>query len=335
VIAFLVMGISRARWFHRLGTSFECITWNALNQLTTVSKNGVTQAAYLYDPRKRRIEKEVLGQKTSFTYTGEKVVRVNAGTASGSYVYGPAIDEPLALEVAAGVTYRHADGLGSIVGLTNSAGSLTAAATYDPWGVMSPANVGDHGFTGRDWDSETNLYYYRARYYDAQTGRFIGEDAIEDVSADGANLYAYVNNDPVDQVDPSGRTPAVTIQACSITQRKAVEKAVKKARKAIKRCLSCEERDVLNKVEKVNIVCTTVTTGFISGADVCAQKNVGLPIIYLSPDAFNPPDWGCGCLESVLMHEVLHFSRGTAPGVHDAPDGRQFNVVKNCLKCAM
>jgi len=58
-------------------------------------------------------------------------------------------------------------------------------------------------YTGREHDSESGLYYYRARYYDPQTGRFLGEDPIG-FDAGDQNLYRYVFNDPVNLIDPSG-----------------------------------------------------------------------------------------------------------------------------------
>jgi RHS repeat-associated protein len=57
-------------------------------------------------------------------------------------------------------------------------------------------------YTGREFDSETNLYYYRARYYDPSVGRFLSEDTA--YIADGTSIYTYAENDPLDEVDPSG-----------------------------------------------------------------------------------------------------------------------------------
>lgn len=59
------------------------------------------------------------------------------------------------------------------------------------------------GYTGREWDFETGLYYYRARYYDPSIGRFISEDPIG-FSGEDTNLYRYVENSPTNKIDPLG-----------------------------------------------------------------------------------------------------------------------------------
>jgi RHS repeat-associated protein len=59
-----------------------------------------------------------------------------------------------------------------------------------------------YGYTGREYDEYTGLMYYRARFYDPQIGRFISEDPIE--FEGGINWYAYVDNDPINFIDPYG-----------------------------------------------------------------------------------------------------------------------------------
>jgi RHS repeat-associated protein len=97
----------------------------------------------------------------------------------------------------------HADGLGSIQTITDDAGNVAHTFEYDAWGNIETGSArGGYAFTGREWDPETGLYYYRARYYDPKAGRFISEDPIGFEA--GTNFYAYVGNGPVSRVDPLG-----------------------------------------------------------------------------------------------------------------------------------
>ena len=57
-------------------------------------------------------------------------------------------------------------------------------------------------YTAREFESETNLYYYRARYFDSSIGRFLSEDGVGNDK--GLNLYVYVDNSPIDSRDPTG-----------------------------------------------------------------------------------------------------------------------------------
>ena len=101
------------------------------------------------------------------------------------------------------LTYFHADGLGSIVKRTNQSGAAVHEYRYDAWGnVEAGAGEPGHSFTGREWDPEINLHYYRGRYYDSQAGRFVSEDPAR--FAGGRNFFAYVGNRPVDHADPLG-----------------------------------------------------------------------------------------------------------------------------------
>jgi len=103
--------------------------------------------------------------------------------------------------------YVH-DILGSIIALTDENGQVVVRYEYDAWGNIIGVKGGDiknrYMYTGREYDSESGLYYYRARYYDAVVGRFISKDPVTSYWTSGANLYIYVNNMPVRSVDPYG-----------------------------------------------------------------------------------------------------------------------------------
>ncbi len=185
------------------GTDTWVYSWNARNELTRVLKNGVEQARFAYDPVGRRVEKVAGGLTTGYTYDDEDILREVGGTTARKYVHGQGVDEPLAVDDGTSLSYFHIDGLGSVVKTTNAAGEVAVTRQYDAWGNPQ-MGVGQPGyaFTGREWDPETGLYYYRARYYDPKVGRFIGEDPIG--LRGGIDFYAYVDNDPVNSIDPYG-----------------------------------------------------------------------------------------------------------------------------------
>jgi RHS repeat-associated protein len=93
--------------------------------------------------------------------------------------------------------------------MTDSAGAVVHTRQYDAWGNLEQgADQPGYAFTGREWDPEIGLYYYRARYYDPKVGRFISEDPIG--FEGGVNFYGYVENDPAMLSDPNGLAYLVT-----------------------------------------------------------------------------------------------------------------------------
>lgn len=103
-----------------------------------------------------------------------------AGAVQGTYVFGPGLDHPLRMVRGATTHYFHADRLGSIIALSTTAGTVAETYKYDTFG--RPSNLSTLGnrflFTGREYDSETGLYYFRARYQDPRLGRFLSRDPL-------------------------------------------------------------------------------------------------------------------------------------------------------------
>jgi RHS repeat-associated protein len=96
--------------------------------------------------------------------------------------------------------------LGSITSLTGSSVTIAATYAYDSFGQLTASSgslANPFHYTAREFDAETGLRYYRARYYDPAAGRFVSEDPIG-FSGDGTNFYIYVDNNPVVLIDPSG-----------------------------------------------------------------------------------------------------------------------------------
>jgi len=115
---------------------------------------------------------------------------------------------PVSTAVANGTLFYHQDGLGTVTDLTDAAGATAKSYSYDAYGNIaeSPGTLEQpYTYTGREFDSETGLYYYRARYYDATTGRFLQKDPIG--MEGGINLYRYVENNPSNWIDSIGLVP--------------------------------------------------------------------------------------------------------------------------------
>ena len=180
------------------------IEWNAENQLVRVTKDTAEVGRYAYDPIGRRVEKVAGANTNGYAYDGVDILRQASGGRVVRYVQGPRIDEPLAAEDAGGqLVYEHADELGSQVKSTDGSGAVTASRTYEAFGGPGASSASErYAYTGREWDPETGLYYYRARYYDPKLGRFISEDPIG--FDGGANAYGYVEQNPVRYFDPMG-----------------------------------------------------------------------------------------------------------------------------------
>jgi RHS repeat-associated protein len=193
--------------------------WDYENRLTSVTLPGTGGTlGFKYDAFGRRVQK-VFAQgsstmTTNYRYNGRNAaddVDQNANVLA-RYAGTQNIDEPLA-ELRSGTTsYYEQDGLGSVTSLTTSAGGLGNTYTYDSFGRLAASSgsiANRFQYSAREFDIETGLYYYRARYYDSSTGRFLSEDPIAWVGG-SANFYDYVGNDPVSLADPTGLYPNKT-----------------------------------------------------------------------------------------------------------------------------
>ena len=106
---------------------------------------------------------------------------------------------------------------GDVYKVVDASGNVVASYTYDAWGKVltatgTMADINPIRYRGYYYDSETGLYYLNSRYYDPETGRFINADAaIGQVgNVQGANMFAYCFNNPVNMSDPTGNWPKLS-----------------------------------------------------------------------------------------------------------------------------
>jgi len=171
-----------------------------------------TAVSYTHDALNRRVTKTVGTATTHYIYSGAQVIEEYEG-ASLTRVYVSAGDAPLLMDTGSARYYHLTDRQGSVIALANSAGAMVESYTYTAFGQMTVFDASGtvransaygnrFGFTGQRWDAETGLWYYRNRMYSPDLGRFLQRDPAGYV--DGANLYAYVHNNPVLFTDPDG-----------------------------------------------------------------------------------------------------------------------------------
>lgn len=177
------------------------------NRLRKANKTGST-ITYEYDPLGRRRAKVVNNVKTRYLSDGAEEIAEYDGAATPAllrrYIYGPGIDNRIAMKDAAGAfSFYHVNHQGSTVMLSNAARSVVTTYHYGPYGETTDAGAGNpFRYVGRRFDEESGLYYWRARYYSSNIGRFLQSDPVG--YKDDMNLYAFVGNDPLNRTDPTG-----------------------------------------------------------------------------------------------------------------------------------
>ncbi len=197
-------------------TTYEWYTGDVGGLLKKVEKlSPSTIIEYSYDGLGNRISRIVNGTTTRYVLdlSGDMSNVIAETNASGSvtayYIYGIGLIAKILADDTA--KYYHYDRIGNTVALTDDSGNVTDeyAYTSDPYGISvttqgSTSNpfkfIGQHGVM----DEGNNLYFMRARFYDAEVGRFLNEDPLGFEGGDW-NVYAYVNGNPLNRIDPKGQ----------------------------------------------------------------------------------------------------------------------------------
>lgn len=227
------------------------------------------------------------------------------------------------LRIDSGATsYYEQDGVGSATSLTNAVAAIAQTYSYKTFGgiiTSSGTLTNPIQYTGREFDSETDLHYYRARYYDAGVGRFLSEDEVG--SDEGADLYVYVGNSPIDLRDPTG---FYKLKGFSPGQQSQMSGAIQQAiKKLSESCPSCAGPDAPKIIKALE----TATYVYEPDADYCGETppfHFLLHRINVAGNAFNPNK--CCSLASTMTHEAAHLGAG-------ASEPQAYKIEKDCFNC--
>jgi RHS repeat-associated protein len=201
---------------------------NRLVKVTAKSGTAVL-GQYQYDAVSRRVSRtDNFGTQTLYYYDDRRAIeeQSSAGITQATYTFGNYIDEALTMDRVGepGPFYYHQNTAWSLYALSDSTGKGVEGYSYDAYGyqtivlpgpdgilwtsddVILPGGKSSYGnpflYTEQHLDPEAGLYYYRARYHDPMTGRFMQRDRLG--YADGMNLYEYVKDSPPNYADWQG-----------------------------------------------------------------------------------------------------------------------------------
>jgi RHS repeat-associated protein len=212
--------VTNIRYLGAGGTQSVGLTWNGQYQLTAVTTNGVAAERNGFDALGRRVWNWDGTTTNYFVYDGQQIIAdVNrTGALVRTYVWGPGIDNLLAMTVHTGAVaqtyYAIRDHLGSVQAMVNTNGTIVESYEFDAWGKLlgvfnnnglpqAQSGIGNrYLWQGREYSGNTGLYFFRSRWYDPITGRWLSNDPIG--ISGGLNQYVFCSDNPVNKRDPLG-----------------------------------------------------------------------------------------------------------------------------------
>ena len=188
-------------------------TWENGRSLATASSTGQT-LSYAYDASGLRTSKTVNGVVHNYYYAGGKLLRETYGNNVLDFFYDQN-GQPFAFKYNGTMYYYITSLQGDVMYVLNSSGTTVASYEYDPYGNIvsatgTMAQINPLRYRGYYYDTDSGFYYLQSRYYDPAIGRFITADVLVSTGqgVQGYNMFAYCNNNPVNNVDPIGCAPS-------------------------------------------------------------------------------------------------------------------------------
>jgi len=190
---------------HSISITVSHFIWDARARLTRVSLSNGQHIDYGYDALDRRISRSISGNTTSFLYDDIDIVLDRVGVGGiVAYLNGVLTDDKLRQSSSVvGNSYFLQDHLASTLALSDGTGGVVERLSYEPYGGGASSALTRYTYTGRESDAEAGLFYYRARWFDPLSGRFLSEDPLK-LENEDLNLYRYAASDPVSFADPFG-----------------------------------------------------------------------------------------------------------------------------------
>jgi RHS repeat-associated protein len=209
-------------------TDTMALNWDERYRLTSVASTTST-ISYTYDILGRRTSRTEGSITNYYVYDGQQVVADLDGDGKllRTYVWGMGIDNLLSMTVytngmaqTSATYFAIKDHQNTVIAMTDSTGSIVESYEYDAYGkttirdaegnTLTESEIGcRYLFQGREYDASTGHYYFRARWYQPDIGRWLSKDPVG--IAGGLNLYEAFRNNPVNAVDPSGLDVAYLI----------------------------------------------------------------------------------------------------------------------------
>ena len=199
-------------------------TWNSGRNLESIV-DGDKKYSYTYDENGIRTSKTVNGVTTYFNTKDGVILSQTDGTNTWYFQYDTN-GSPLGFVLNGTQYFYITNQMGDVLAITDTNGSIVGNYKYDAWGKVLTADTdiakqNPIRYRGYYYDNETDYYYLQSRYYDSNICRFINADIPEiaqmskGISA-GTNLFAYCNNDAVNNSDPTGHFGTPIQWVCAI-----------------------------------------------------------------------------------------------------------------------